>query len=116
MCRILALDPSSSCIGYAVLTGMSPADLLDGGRIKPSQARGVTADMPDWLAEHWRMRELRAVHGIYSMAYEVETLIAAQDPDQIVVEVPSGKAGTGSRQQRAGGGLTTLGIAAFWGL
>lgn len=110
--RILALDPSSSCVGYAVLTGLEPAELIDGGLIKPSQAKRVTADLPPWLSERLRAPSMRAVHGIYAITATIDELIAEHAPATIVVEVPSGKAGTGSRQQRAGGGLTTLGLAA----
>jgi Holliday junction resolvasome RuvABC endonuclease subunit len=112
--KILALDPSSSCVGYAVLTGLDPADLVDGGRITPSKAKGVTAHLPDWLQDHLRSRAagLGTLTGILSLCSEVRGLIDEHQPDRVVIEIPSGKAGTASKKQGSGGALGSLGLAA----
>lgn len=55
---ILALDPSSTCVGYAVLNG--PRQLLDAGRITPAKRkadanariRSMAADLRELLGEH----------------------------------------------------------------
>jgi Holliday junction resolvasome RuvABC endonuclease subunit len=69
--KLLALDPSSTCTGYAI--GTSWRHLLEAGKLKPKRA----AD--------------KALIRIRTMCWELEKLIEEHAPDRVVVEVPSGK-------------------------
>jgi Holliday junction resolvasome RuvABC endonuclease subunit len=109
--KVLALDSASRVCGYAVLTGLAPADLVDAGLLKASTAKRVTADCPGWLQTHLRRPELQAVHRCLSLADDAIALVEEHAPTRIVCEIPSGKAGKGSKAQTSGGALATLGLA-----
>lgn len=108
---ILALDPSSTCVGYAVLAGLSPTELIDAGRLKPSMAADAIPDLPDWLRDHLRQPALKAAWRIAGLVRDAVDLVHEHHPTQIVVEIPSGLFGTGARHG-ARGSLTTYGLAA----
>lgn len=108
---ILSLDPSSTCVGYAVLAGLRPADLIDAGRLTPSMAAGAIPDLPDWLRDHLRQPQLRAAWRVMSLVRDVAGLIQEHQPSLVVVEIPSGLFGSGARNG-ARGSLTTYGMAA----
>lgn len=76
---ILAIDPSSTCTGYAVLRGPS---LVEAGVLRP------------------RVR-LAANDRVRAMAADFATLLADHRPDVVVVEDTSGKV---ARRHGAGGG------------
>ena len=113
--RVLALDPGSQVVGYAVLRGLGAEDLQEGGVLRASLARSVLekAEYPAWLKEMLYAPELTAWRRILSLVGEVEDLVmsAIAVGAQIVVEIPSGKIGTGARRG-ARGALTTYGFAA----
>lgn len=97
MTRVLAIDPSSTCTGWAVLDGLAARQLVQGGLITPD-------------------RKAPAPRRIEQILGDLDPLITEFHPDRMVVEVPSGKAGTGSRQG-AKSSLTIYGMAAgaVWG-
>ncbi len=110
MMKVLAIDPSSSCTGYAVLSGLAVADLIDAGRLRPSEAIDQIAG-PPWRRAWLGQGPLKAYRRVYSMIADLRDLIIQYVPDWIVVEVPSGLAGTGSRHG-ARASLATYGAAA----
>lgn len=113
--RLLALDPSSSCTGYAVLEGLLPADLVEGGLLKPSASKrvvGCSVEAGNAALSSWMSRgELGAYRRVVETLEDVRGLVARVEPELVVVEVPSGKVGTGARRG-AKGSLTTYGMAA----
>lgn len=113
--RILSLDPSSTCTGWAVLDDLSAAGLIDGGLIKPGSSKYIDpgapeADRPD-LAAWYATPELRSSRRMIATLNDIGPLLGEYQPDRVVVEVPSGKAGSGSKRG-AKGSLTTYGMAA----
>lgn len=108
---ILALDPSSTCVGYAVLAGLSPAELIDAGRLRPSMAVDAIPDLPDWLREHLRQPALKAAWRVAGLVRDAVDLVREHRPRQVVIEIPSGLFGSGARNG-ARGSLTTYGMAA----
>ncbi len=108
--RVLALDPSTTCIGYALLAGEAPSGLLDAGLLKPTERR-PERNMPDMVWWVLCDRQLRAYRRIYSLLADVRALVNDTKPGEIVVEVPSGKAGTASKRG-ARASLTTYAAAA----
>lgn len=107
---ILSLDPSSTCVGYAVLDGLEPNELCAGGLIVPSLAERVLANLAETLQHYLKRHELIAYRRILSLIPEVEALLDEYRPDVTVVEIPSGKFGTGAKHG-ARGSLTTYGLA-----
>ena len=88
--KLLAIDPSSTRTGYAVMGG--PTELVDAGYLTPARAKdGV---------------ELR----IEAMVADLREVLQEYQPDHVVIEVPSGRKGRG---YAAGGGarLATYGRA-----
>ena len=67
--KLLALDPSSNIIGYAVLDVETGA-LIDGGLIKPAK---TTAE---------------PLHRVTTMLQDLGDLIDEHDPDHIAIEMP----------------------------
>lgn len=94
---VLAIDPSSRCCGYALLAGLEPGELLDAGRIVPSESTaGLRPTLPALAA--WLERpELLAYRRIVSMLGDLAELVHEHRPAWVLVEMPSGRAGTGSR-------------------
>jgi Holliday junction resolvasome RuvABC endonuclease subunit len=96
---LLALDPSSTCTGYAVLSrpGARPAVLVDAGRLTPAQPRAKAAER------------------IASMVEQVADLIREHAPTHAVVELPSAHV---HRGKRAGGGaglaIYGMAVGAVW--
>jgi len=92
---ILALDPSSSRTGYALLTEQET--LREAGLLKP----GKTTDP--------------AAERIGAMCLDLAELLAALAPDVIVIEWTSGHVGR-KRHRGGGAGLAVYGIAigALW--
>jgi hypothetical protein len=81
--KLLALDPSSTAVGYAVLTGPEPRVLLEAGVCRPRRVRDAVN------------RRLE------SLALEVERLLEEHAPHVVVIEDTSGKVG---RKRHGGGG------------
>ena len=99
--RVLALDPSTTCTGFAVLEGLSRDGLVDGGLIRPSaSARACRLHEPGWLGEYLLREDggLAAYRRVVDTIAEVEGLVAEFEPAVVVVEVTSGKVGTGARR------------------
>lgn len=114
--RVLAIDPSSTCTGYALLRGLGPADLVEVGLIRPSDAKAAQAVAePSEVVRAWNScRELSALRRVLTVVADVEAVVAELAGDaavSVVVEIPSGLSGTGSRNG-ARGSLTTYGLAA----
>lgn len=109
--KLLGIDPSSTCTGYAVLTGLAPHELIDAGRIRPSDAKALWDEVPATVRPHWLGKDLAAMRRVESMLTDVSSIIAEHTPDLVIVEIPSGKIGTGAKN-RARGSLTTYGYAA----
>ena len=96
MTRVLAIDPSSTCTGWAVLDGLNPADLIDGGLIRPD--RGASSLL--------RIQET---------VDDVLHLLPEYQPDRLVIEIPSGKAGTGSKRgAKSALAIYGLAVGAVW--
>ena len=113
--RVLSLDPSSRCTGWAVLDGLEPDELVDGGLIKPSASRTTKAGSPEHqaqdLADWYAGAELAAARRILETLEDVAALVPEYQPDRVLVEIPSGKAGTGSKKG-AKSSLAVYGLAA----
>lgn len=112
---MLAIDPASKKTGYAVLESLEPAGLLEAGLLVPSSSKRVCAgsaeaglaDVAAWFAAG----ELAACRRVVELLEDVRGLVEAVEPGRVVIEVPSGKVGTGARRG-ASGSLTTYGMAA----
>lgn len=92
--RVLALDPSSTCTGYALI-GFD-GHIIDAGRIRPH-------------------RDKDANHRITAVATEVIDLFTTSRPDIVVMEDTSGK--VSGRHKGHGAGLSVYGkaIGYLWG-
>ena len=86
---VLALDPSSTCVGYAVLDG--PRSLLDAGRLTPARQRDD------------------ANARIRSMGADLRRLLAEHPAAAVVVEDTSGKVARHGR----GRGMNGAGLAVY---
>jgi len=98
---ILALDPSSTCTGCALLddseaTLNGTPRLIEAGLIRPARPRA------------------RSFERVESMTVDVSQLLNTHSPNVILVEFPSTH--TGARHQGAGFGLAVYGFAvgAMW--
>ena len=94
---IIALDPSSTAIGYAVL-GQIDGGLIDAGLITPDR------------------KTHPPLVRILAMLEELTLLICETEPEAVVIEVTSGK--VGKRHKGKGAGLAVYGMAvgAVWQL
>jgi Holliday junction resolvasome RuvABC endonuclease subunit len=113
---VIGIDPSSTIVGYAVFRAMVTTGeimLVDAGRLRPSGEFPV--NMPASLREWLSTPEMLAYRRLWSLREEVQDLLVEYLPERvpgrIVVEVPSGKIGTGARKG-ARGSLTIYGMAA----
>ena len=115
MGRILGIDPSSSAVGYALLSGLAPQDVIDAGVLWPeSPAKFVKSCRDEMipLADRFRRSDLAAVARSLSLAHAIRLLFEELGLiDAVIVEVPSGRAGTGSRRG-ASSSLASYGLAA----
>lgn len=87
--KIIAVDPSSTRTGYAVM--QPPGKVIEGGYLTPRRCR----DEPI----------VRAT----AMGRELRDLIAGEHPHDVVVEVTSGK--VQARHRGGGAGLAVYGMA-----
>lgn len=78
--KLLSLDPSSSCTGYAVFDA---TELVDAGKLLPNRAKDVPNDRID------------------AIVAELVKLVTEHRPDVIVMEDTSGKV---SKRHGSGGG------------
>ncbi len=117
--RILGLDPGTKRTGYAVIDGLGAADLVDVGVLFFSAAsmREYAADLATarrpGMARLIRSRDLAAWMRMRVIAGDAINLIEEHAPDAVAIEVPDGRAGTGSRRG-AKGALTSYGMSAGW--
>ena len=92
--RVLALDPSSTCIGYALMADVN--DLLEHGRIVPRRVKDQAND---------RLRV---------MLEDLLDLLRETRPDRVVIE----DTGTKMHRNRAGGGAGMMvygkAVGAVW--
>jgi hypothetical protein len=86
--KVLALDPSSTCVGYALLAG--DKTLLAAGVIKPDKASAPSYER------------------ICSLRRDLRTLLDELEPDTILVEWTKGKVGH-RRHLGQGAGLAVYG-------
>jgi len=94
---VLAIDPSSTRTGYALLT--CSEYLQEAGVLSPENRR----DAP--------------IERIRCMAGELIAMIELERPDVIVIEVPSGRIGTGFRRgAKARLSVYGLGAGGLWGV
>lgn len=108
--RTLALDAASRVTGYAVLDGLAPSAWVEAGTLKGSEAQAVVALEPAELAAHLSAKPYKHIRRIHSLIDDIEALVAEATPDRIVVEIPSGLAGTASKVGPKA--LATYGLAA----
>ena len=88
--KILALDPSSTRTGYAVMTGAESVE--EAGYLRPSRTR----DKPEARID--------------AMCDDLGELLETHKPQRAVIEVPSGRPGKGAKRG-ATGQLATYGVA-----
>ncbi|MGN6367485.1 MAG: hypothetical protein ACTHN5_04415 [Phycisphaerae bacterium] len=88
---ILALDPSSTCVGYALMTGPRPDQLLDGGLLRPKPAK------------------LPIVARVRQFAQDLRELLEEHRPAAVVMEVSFTRHGRAHDR----GGAATLGVYGF---
>jgi hypothetical protein len=92
--KLLSLDPSSTCIGYAVWSDSSGRMIvMEHGRLKPQKS---TADIQG------RIR---------SLADELAKLVVEFDPDVIVIEVMLGRQYTASGNKQRTTSLPTCAVS-----
>ena len=98
--KLLALDPSSTCIGYA-LADADTGVYHDAGRLTAPSTYAGTA---------------KAFARILLLEEQLANLVFSERPDAIVMEVPATRVYAGNRGQ--GAGLTTYAFAvgAYWRL
>jgi Holliday junction resolvasome RuvABC endonuclease subunit len=90
--KVLALDPSSTRCGYALLAGLAADDLVEFGYLTPGAKRTT------------------AIERIEDLVFEVRQLAADAKLTDIVIEISSGK--VGRRHAGGGAGLAVYGMAA----
>ena len=95
MMKILAIDPSSTKTGFALLD--ESENLLEAGTLRPNK----TTDAAEYR--------------IAAMCQDIENLLMISDPNIIVIEWTSGKVGK-RRHKGSGAGLAVYGMAigAIW--
>lgn len=87
---LLALDPSSTATGYAVFGGDW---LVEAGILRPASLR-----------DEYLLR-------VDQIAGQLVSLIAANEPNTVVIEVPSGHVARRMRDRARGPGLSVYGMA-----
>lgn len=108
---LLALDPSSTCTGYAFITGLEARDLVDAGRVLPNMNIKSLGHLSE-IERAWLSRsELYPVRRVESMLPDVAELLTRAGLSCVAVETPSGRIGSGAKAG-ARGSLTTYGMAA----
>lgn len=90
--RVLFLDPSSSCVGYALMAARY--SLVEFGRLTPPK------------------RDTPVLMRIESFGNELAAIIGDLQPERVVLEVSSGHVGHyGKKRGMNGKGLATYGMA-----
>jgi len=92
------------------MIGLEPDELVAGGVLRASESLDAL-NVPDVVRQQLSTPGMGAYRRLQSLKQDLAELIDEVKPKQIVIEVPSGKAGTGSRHG-ARGSLTTYGAAA----
>jgi hypothetical protein len=87
---LLALDPSSTRTGYALMSGVEDRQLIEAGIFRPTSSKDART----------RIRQ---------MAKDLSDILAQTAPDEIVIEVPGSRVARG--RMGAGAGLTIYGTA-----
>ncbi len=110
---IIGIDPSSTAIGVAVLSGLGRGDIVTGEVIRPSRRLTHEWRHCAWVKDHYRRSDLKALVRSLNAIDELLEMIGPYDQSglRIVVETPSGKVGTGAKRG-ARGSLTSYGLAA----
>jgi len=88
--KVLGIDPSSTCTGYAVMTGVRA--IVEAGLLRPDRTRD------------------RPIDRILAMLGSLGELLVAHVPDTVLIEVSTGRVGRG-RRAGAGHGLVVYGMA-----
>lgn len=98
---IVSIDPSSTITGYAVM--LDAETLVSAGTFKPVARDGLA------------VKDMKPLQRIDQMLGDFHDLLVQTKPRTIVIEVTTGKAGTGSKRG-AGPALAVYGMAvgAFW--
>lgn len=108
--RILSFDPSSTCIGYAEMTGCRDDDDPAG----EAYAWGSGADVDVQLVNAGRLKPARgtktAAERVESMCADLLDLVLEVMPQAIVLEMTSGKVNR-KRHKGKGAGLAVYGFA-----
>lgn len=112
---ILAFDPSSTCTGYAVLTGLARNQLIGAGRFFSEYKKNELPILPPWLSTHLMQPELKAAWRVAAMVRDAVDIIHEYKPQRIVVEIPSGRAGKGSKNgAKSSLSVYGMGAGAIW--
>ena len=109
----LSIDAASEVAGYAVLRGLGRDDLIDAGRFKGSEAVTPYNALAEPLRGHMRDPAMACTRRLLDMRRDLIAKIEEHRPDRVVVEIPSGKAGAGSRRG-ARSSLAVYGYGAGW--
>lgn len=120
--NLLALDPASEVTGFAEMWWRTAPDgsvdlhaeprLLSAGLIKVTAAKRGLVGRIHQVELSWLMRfGLESSRRIAALGCDIRDLLEDRKPCCVVIEVPSGKAGTGSKNG-ARSSLATYGHAA----
>ncbi len=91
--NVLAIDPSSTCTGYAVF---ADGKLVDAGLYKPSKSG------------------LDAIQRISDMLDDFRAMLGKVDYDAVVIEIPIGRQHTQTPGKKSGFAIWGLACGAFW--
>lgn len=90
--KLLAIDPSSTLTGYAVMADRST--IIEAGLLRPQKDRDP------------------AIMRIEAMANGLAELIESTEPEHILIEIPSAKSAERIKRKSLGAGLAIYGFAA----
>lgn len=89
--KILALDPSSTRTGYAVMK--SPTEIVEAGYLRPLRSKDA------------------ALTRILTIRSSLVELLHEHLPNKICIEIPSGKVGGGQRRGASASAMAIYGMA-----
>lgn len=117
---LLSLDPASTITGYAVFDGPTPDNLVESGRLvsdakQPLLPVSTEEPRPEWLAVWYQEQVPAAYSRTLHLIRMVDDLISEIQPTEIVIEVSSGRAGTGSKRgAKSSLAIYGMAVGAIW--
>lgn len=120
--RLLALDPSSAAIGYALMEG--PLSLIEAGRITPSakklaameRVRDLVSQLRAGRITPSRRKSLSALDRVFDLVSQLRAEFPRLSPWRVIVEMPGRHQSKRSGHGAAGASLMQYGMAcgAVW--